>query len=91
MGSITKRYEGNREWLAAKFEEIRKRILKALEQLDDEQVNWRPNDASHSISTLIKHIEGNILERIAKGILHHDLSWELFEFREQKGAVVISL
>lgn len=66
-------YDFNRDWLTKKFEEISRRILKALEQLDDEQVNWRPDDTSHSISTLIRHIEGNIQERIMKGILHQDV------------------
>jgi uncharacterized damage-inducible protein DinB len=66
-------YDFNREWLIKKFEEIRRRILKAINQLDDEQLNWRPDEASHSISTLIKHIEGNIQERILKGILHHEI------------------
>ncbi|OMF29412.1 hypothetical protein BK133_17915 [Paenibacillus sp. FSL H8-0548] len=63
----------NKEWLLHKFEEIRRRILKAVDQLDDEQLNWRPNEASHSISTLIKHIEGNIQQRIASGILHQEV------------------
>ncbi|MBP1903575.1 putative damage-inducible protein DinB [Paenibacillus turicensis] len=66
-------YDFNRDWLIKKFEEIRRRILNALEQLDDEQVNWRPDGISHSISTLIRHIEGNIQERIMKGILHEDV------------------
>lgn len=66
-------YDFSRDWLTKKFEEIRRRILKALEQLDDEQVNWRPDDISHSISTLIRHVEGNIQERIIKGILHQDI------------------
>lgn len=63
-------YNFNREWLINKFEEIRRRILIAIDQLDDEQLNWRPDQASHSISMLIKHIEGNIRERVVKGILH---------------------
>lgn len=63
----------NREWLTKKFEEIRTRILKVLSQLNDEQVNWQPNDTSLSISTIIKHIDGNIQERIAKGILHREI------------------
>lgn len=66
-------YDFNRDWLSKKFEEIRNRILKALQQLNDEQVNWRPDDTSHSISILIKHVEGNIQERIIKGILHQDV------------------
>jgi uncharacterized damage-inducible protein DinB len=63
----------NHEWLIKKFEEIRRRILKAIDQLDDEQLNWRPDKTSHSISTLLKHIEGNIQERIVKGILHEEV------------------
>lgn len=68
------KYDFNRDWLAKKFEEIQKRTLKTLQQLDDEQVNWRPDNSSHSVSTLVKHIEGNIQERIIKGILHQDVN-----------------
>ncbi|MCM3627510.1 DUF1572 domain-containing protein [Paenibacillus glycanilyticus] len=68
------KYDFNREWLTRKFEEIQGRILKALEQLDDEQVNWSPSTNSHSISTLIRHMEGNALERVNKGILYQDIS-----------------
>lgn len=32
-------------------------------------MNWKPNEASHSIASLIRHIEGNIAERVEKGIL----------------------
>ncbi|TCN01809.1 uncharacterized protein DUF1572 [Paenibacillus sp. BK033] len=65
--------EFNRMWLIRKFEEIMQRILKALNQLDDVQVNWSPGPNSHSISTLIRHMEGNILERVNKGILFQDM------------------
>lgn len=63
----------NQAWLVHKFQEIQRRTIKAIEQLTDEQLNWRPNAASLSIATLIRHIEGNILERIEKGILHRDV------------------
>lgn len=59
-------YDFSRDWLSRKFDEIRKRILKALQQLNEEQVNWKPDGTSHSISTLIKHVDGNIQERIIK-------------------------
>lgn len=36
--------------------------------MTDEQLNWRPGNAGHSVSTLIRHIDGNIKERIHKGI-----------------------
>ena len=61
-------YDFHRQWLTKKFEEIRRRTILALEQLNDEQVNWRPNASSHSIAVLVKHIEGNVAERIRKGI-----------------------
>ncbi|OXM16090.1 DUF1572 family protein [Paenibacillus herberti] len=68
------KYDFHREWLSKKFEEIQRRTLKALQQLDDDQVNWRPDNSSHSISTLVKHIEGNIKVRLLKGILHQDIN-----------------
>lgn len=67
------KYDFNRDWLSKKFDEISTRLIKALQQLNDEQVNWRPDNTSNSISTLIKHVEGNIHERILKGILHQDV------------------
>lgn len=63
----------NQTWLAGKFEEIRRRLLKAIEQLSDEQLNWRPNEVSHSIATLIRHMDGNMKERVEKGILGRDV------------------
>lgn len=66
-------YDFSREWLVRKFEEIRRRILRAIEQLDDTQLNWRPDEVSHSVSTLIRHIDGNIKERILNGILNQSV------------------
>lgn len=57
-----------RVWLAGKFREIEKRLMAALAQLSDEQVNWRPDPHSMSIANLIVHIEGNIEERIGQGM-----------------------
>ncbi|MEK8128613.1 DUF1572 family protein [Paenibacillus filicis] len=74
------KYDFNREWLSNKFEEIQRRCLKALQQLDDDQVNWRPDETSLSISTLVRHIDGNIQERIMKGMLHQ----EVYRNREQE-------
>jgi hypothetical protein len=36
---------------------------KAIEQVDDSQINWKPNDASNSISLIVHHITGNMLSR----------------------------
>ncbi|PFA63359.1 hypothetical protein CN378_18895 [Bacillus sp. AFS015802] len=56
------------DWLINKFDELENRMLKAIAQLTDEQVNWRPGNTGHSVATLIRHIDGNIKERIYKGI-----------------------
>ncbi|WP_160032147.1 DinB family protein [Paenibacillus sp. An7] len=66
-------YPFNREWLVKKFQEIERRILLVTEQLSEEQLNWKPNEQSHSIANLVLHIEGNIKERIAKGILNQNI------------------
>lgn len=57
-----------RELLIQKFREIERRILLVIRQLNDEELNWRPNDASNSIANLVVHIRGNINERIVSGI-----------------------
>ncbi len=36
------------------------RLRKAVEPLSDEQIWWRPNDASNSIGNLILHLNGNV-------------------------------
>lgn len=68
------RYDFNRKWLIKKFEEIRNRSLKAIDQLTDEELNWSPDETSHNIPNLLRHIEGNIKERIIKGILKEEIS-----------------
>lgn len=57
-----------REWLIRKFEEIKRRTQMAIEQLDESQLNWAPDVHSHNIPALLRHIEGNMKERIVKGI-----------------------
>lgn len=36
------------------------RMQKAVEPLSDEQIWWRPNDASNSIGNLLLHLNGNV-------------------------------
>jgi hypothetical protein len=36
---------------------------KAIAQLNDEQINWRPNEASNSVALIIHHLSGNMLSR----------------------------
>jgi hypothetical protein len=36
---------------------------KAMEQMEDIQLFWQPNEESNSIATIVKHLEGNMLSR----------------------------
>lgn len=38
------------------------RMKKAVESLSDEQVWWRPNDASNSVGNLMLHLNGNVTQ-----------------------------
>lgn len=60
--------EAIKELLLKKFEEIQKRTLSVIDQLNDTDLNWRPNESSNSIANLVVHIQGNVNERILNGI-----------------------
>jgi hypothetical protein len=62
------KFDFDRKWLTMKYQEIKNRTLKAIDQLNDEQLNWSPDEYSNNIPTLLRHIEGNIKERIIRGI-----------------------
>jgi hypothetical protein len=66
-------YDFNREWLTKKFEEIRSRTMKGIDQLSDDQLNYSPDEYSNNIPTLLRHIEGNIKERICRGISKNEI------------------
>ena len=36
---------------------------KTFDQLNDEQINWRPNEASNSVALIVHHLSGNMLSR----------------------------
>ncbi len=55
----------SRDFLSAKY---LPKVEKCLEQLNDEDVWWRPNEKSNSIGNLVLHIEGNIREWIVGGV-----------------------
>lgn len=44
------------------------RIAGCLEQLSDEEIWWRPNEASNSIGNLVLHICGNMRQWIISGL-----------------------
>lgn len=60
--------EAIKDLLLKKFDEIQKRTLSVIDQLDDDDLNWRPNESSNSIANLVVHIQGNVNERILNGI-----------------------
>lgn len=57
--------ETSRRLIAADF---LPKIERCLEQLTDQDVWWRPNDASNSIGNLVLHLCGNVTQWITGGI-----------------------
>lgn len=56
--------------LSSRFlrEELLPRIRLAVERLNDEQVWWRPNEASNSIGNLMLHLCGNVSQWVIGGV-----------------------
>ncbi len=50
------------------FDEFLPRILTCLDQLNNEQIWWRPNENSNSIGNLILHLCGNVRQWISSGL-----------------------
>lgn len=36
---------------------------KAITQIDDSQINWKPNEVSNSVAIIVHHLSGNMLSR----------------------------
>ena len=51
-------------------EDYRVKIGGALEALSEEEVWWRPNEASNSIGNLLLHLSGNIRQWVVSGLGH---------------------
>lgn len=63
-----------KDLLCTKLDDIEKRTLHVLHQLNDDEVNYRYNEASNSIANLVVHISGNIDERVRRGIRGSDVT-----------------
>lgn len=67
-----KRFDAGQEFLAHASERLRRhdlpQIVKCLERLSDQQIWWRPNDASNSAGNLVLHLCGNVRQWIISGI-----------------------
>ena len=46
------------------------RLKECVESLSDEQVWWRPNDASNSIGNLVLHLNGNVRQWLIASFKH---------------------
>ena len=44
------------------------RIVECLGQLSDEEIWWRPNEASNSVGNLLLHLAGNVRQWIVSGV-----------------------
>jgi uncharacterized damage-inducible protein DinB len=57
-----------RQWRCRFEERYLPRIVGCLEQLSDDEIWWRPNEASNSIGNLVLHICGNLRQWIISGL-----------------------
>jgi uncharacterized damage-inducible protein DinB len=68
------------------------RLRAAVEPLTDEQVWWRPNEASNSIGNLILHLNGNVRQWLVSSFNKHvDLRNRPAEFAAQHGLTAVQL
>jgi hypothetical protein len=51
-----------------RLSEAVKRIQHCLEQLNDDQVWWRPNEGQNSIANIVLHLCGNVRQSIMAGV-----------------------
>jgi uncharacterized damage-inducible protein DinB len=56
------------QWRSRFEERYLPRIVGCLEQLSDDEIWWRPNEASNSIGNLVLHICGNMRQWIISGL-----------------------
>jgi uncharacterized damage-inducible protein DinB len=56
------------QWRSRLAERYLPRILDCLEQLSDEEIWWRPNEASNSVGNLVLHVCGNMHQWIISGL-----------------------
>lgn len=57
-----------RQWRSRFEERYLPRLIGCLEQLSDEEIWWRPNEASNSVGNLLLHLCGNMRQWIISGL-----------------------
>ena len=74
-----------REVILRLYDECLPRIITCLDQLDDQQIWWRPNENSNSIGNLVLHLAGNIRQWIYAGLgRNEDVRNRRLEFDERR-------
>lgn len=74
-----------REVLYRMYDECLPRIVKCLDELDDEGIWWRPNENSNSIGNLVLHLSGNVRQWIHTGLGRgEDVRHRQAEFDERR-------
>jgi len=67
-------------------------LCKCLESLSNEQVWWRPNEASNSIGNLLLHLNGNVQQWLVSSFQGRmDSRERSAEFKESNGIPVVDL
>ena len=68
------------------YTECLPRIIKCIDQLDNDRIWWRPNENSNSVGNLILHLCGNVRQWIYTGLgKNEDVRNRQTEFDERKG------
>jgi uncharacterized damage-inducible protein DinB len=57
-----------RQWRSRLEERFLPRLLECLAQLSEEEIWWRPNEASNSVGNLLLHLCGNMRQWIISGL-----------------------
>ncbi len=57
--SVGEQFLAEMRW---RFEHDAWKIRRCLEQLNDDELDWRPNDASNSVATIIVHLCGSTMQ-----------------------------
>ncbi len=74
------------------FDEWWPRMRSTVEKLNEEQLWWRPNEASNSIGNLLLHLNGNVRQWMVTSFLHgEDARDRPAEFAEKAGGPSKSL
>lgn len=67
-----KRFDAGREFLQSAHDSLRKeylpKVVKCLNDLSEQDIWWRPNEASNSAGNLALHLCGNVRQWIIAGI-----------------------